>query len=98
MNGVRSTEADRRVIDPYGPGRLTVQLEKRDGDFMAARVELPINALFAPRLCSDGREARITWKFCPWTGERLGRPLDGSPASGGMRPPVTEGSRRRTAR
>ena len=38
---------------------------------MTARVELPINALFVPRLCSDGREAHVTWNYCPWTGERL---------------------------
>ncbi|OOG22988.1 hypothetical protein B1C78_13105 [Thioalkalivibrio denitrificans] len=60
-----------RQLDPYEPVRLSIQLRKRNGDLMTARVELPINALFVPRLCSDGREAHVTWNYCPWTGERL---------------------------
>jgi hypothetical protein len=92
MNGVWSTEADRRVLDPWGPDRLTVQLEKRNGDVMAARVPLPIKALFAPRLCSDGREAHITWKYRPgrgsdsdarWTGVP---PAGAAPACDGKKP------------
>jgi hypothetical protein len=62
---------NRRMVDPYQEGQLHVQLRKRDGGLMNARVDLPVNALFVPRRCSDGREAHVTWKFCPWTGERL---------------------------
>jgi hypothetical protein len=37
---------------------------------MLARIDPPINALFVPRVCEDGREAQVTWKFCPWMGRR----------------------------
>jgi hypothetical protein len=60
-----------RTWDPYAPGVLAVDLKTRAGKALEGRMEGPINALFVPRKCSNGKDAHVTWKFCPWTGEEL---------------------------
>lgn len=60
-----------RIIDPYAEGIIQVQLASRDDESMDGKIELPINSLFVPRKCPNGKEAHISWKFCPWTGEKL---------------------------
>ncbi len=60
-----------RVIDPYEAGELTVELETTDGNRIEGTIELPINALFIPRKCPNGKDAHVTWEYCPWTGEKL---------------------------
>lgn len=60
-----------RVIDPYQAGELTVQIAKRSGTSLTARVEMPLNELFVPRLCPGDKPAHVTWKYCPWTGTKL---------------------------
>lgn len=61
-----------RLIDPYQKGQINIQLSRRDGGLMTAGIELPINALFVPRKCPNGKDAHISWKYCPWTGKQLG--------------------------
>jgi hypothetical protein len=34
-------------------------------------LETPLNSLFVPRTCPNGKPAHVSWKFCPWGGERL---------------------------
>jgi len=63
--------AGKRLADPYGTGTLMFGLERRDGKEIEAQLELPLNALYAPRLCPHGKEAHVSWNFCPWTGEKL---------------------------
>jgi hypothetical protein len=60
-----------RVIDPYRAGSLTVKLTKSDKTPLVARIETPLDSLFVPRVCPNGRTAHVTWKFCPWNGEPL---------------------------
>jgi len=60
-----------RAIDPYRRGALAVKLAKADGTPLAARIEMPLDSLFVPRTCPNGRPAHVTWRFCPWDGERL---------------------------
>jgi hypothetical protein len=60
-----------RAWDPYAAGTLTVNLKARTGDELAAELDGPIDALFVPRKCPNGKDAHVTWKFCPWTGEKL---------------------------
>lgn len=60
-----------RMMDPYLPGTLTVNLAKSDGAPLTARIEAPLDSLFVPRNCPNGKPAHVTWKFCPWNGERL---------------------------
>ncbi len=65
------TPSSEALVSPYEKGRIDARLSKRDGSLMEASIELPINALFVPRLCPNGREAHISWKYCPWTGQKL---------------------------
>ncbi|MFL1406851.1 hypothetical protein ACJO2E_16055 [Marinobacter sp. M1N3S26] len=60
-----------RLLDPYSTGTLDVDLTKRNGDAMEGTIELPLNSLFIPRKCPNGRDAHISWDYCPWSGERL---------------------------
>jgi len=60
-----------RLADPYRQGQIDVRLTRRDGALLDARIETPINALFVPRKCPNGKEAHISWKYCPWTGKQL---------------------------
>lgn len=60
-----------RLIDPYKKGKIDIKLMRRDNIYMDASIEMPINALFVPRKCPNGKEAHISWKYCPWTGKLL---------------------------
>ena len=60
-----------RQIDPYSTGVLNVRLLTRNGDSLKATIELPLNSLYVPRKCPNGKEAHVTWKYCPWTGKKL---------------------------
>lgn len=65
------TKTASRLLDPYGKGKIDIHLAKRDETPLAAVVELPVNALFVPRKCPNGKEAHVSWSFCPWTGKPL---------------------------
>lgn len=65
------SKSSSRVLDPYRKGQINIQLAKRDNGLMDASIELPINALFVPRKCPNGKDAHISWKYCPWTGKKL---------------------------
>jgi hypothetical protein len=60
-----------RLLDPYRKGLLSIQLTKRNDGVMTANIEMPLDALFVPRKCPNGKDAHISWKYCPWTGKRL---------------------------
>jgi hypothetical protein len=62
---------DRRVADPYLSGVLRVALKKGGGERVAIAIETPVNSLFVPRICPNGKPAHVSWAFCPWGGERL---------------------------
>lgn len=64
-------ENGKRILDPYEEGRLRIQLTARDGTIMYGEVETPLNAIFVPRKCPNGKVAHVSWKYCPWTGVRL---------------------------
>ena len=64
-------EAKPRLLDPYRKGVISVQLTKNDKEIMIADVELPLNALFFPRKCPNGKEAHVSWNYCPWSGKQL---------------------------
>ena len=65
------SESSPRLVDPYRKGQISIQLARKDEALMDARIEMPINALFVPRKCPNGRDAHVTWEFCPWTGKQL---------------------------
>lgn len=59
-------------ISAYENGIIKVQLagigKVSNSEF---KIELPLNSLFIPRLCPNGKEAHVSWKFCPWDGTEL---------------------------
>lgn len=64
-------DATTRRIDPYLSGDLEVRLMRRDGTPMAGSIPMPVNALYVPRKCPNGRDAHVSWRYCPWSGKRL---------------------------
>jgi hypothetical protein len=60
-----------RQVDPYRFGILNFRIGQRSGKLMEAQIELPLNSLYVPRKCPNGKDAHVTWKYCPWTGEKL---------------------------
>ena len=65
------SNASGRIIDPYRQGAIDVQLSRKDGVLITSSIELPLNSLFIPRKCPNGKDAHISWKYCPWSGKRL---------------------------
>ena len=65
------SKTSSRLLDPYRKGKINIQLSRRDGARLTADIEMPVNALFVPRKCPNGKDAHISWNYCPWTGERL---------------------------
>lgn len=63
--------AGTRTIDPYRFGALNFRIGQRAGKLMELQIELPLNSLYVPRKCPNGKDAYATWKYCPWTGEKL---------------------------
>ena len=60
-----------RLVDPYKKGKLSIQLKRTDNTPISGDIELPLNSLFVPRQCPNGKPAHISWNYCPWSGERL---------------------------
>jgi len=60
-----------RLLDPYRNGQIDIQLTSRDKVLIDASIEMPINAVFVPRKCPNGKDAHISWKYCPWSGKKL---------------------------
>ncbi|RCS52748.1 hypothetical protein DTL42_07890 [Bremerella cremea] len=60
-----------KVIDSYESGQIDIRMVRRDGSVMDSTIELPMNCLYVPRKCPNGKDAHISWKFCPWTGVPL---------------------------
>lgn len=60
-----------RIVDPYEAGELVVSLADSSSRKMEGVIQLPLDSLYIPRKCPNGRDANVSWKFCPWTGEKL---------------------------
>ena len=60
-----------RQIDPYSAGSLNFRLSTRNGTLLKTKIEMPLDSLHVPRKCPNGKDAHITWKYCPWTGKKL---------------------------
>ncbi len=62
----------KRIISPYEYGTLRVSLDARKGEAPTVlELEVPLDSLFVPRVCPNGKAAHVTWRFCPWNGEPL---------------------------
>ena len=61
-----------RVISPLSKGQLRLTLTRRDGVAVGPlTIDFPLDSLFVPRLCPNGKPAHVTWAYCPWDGTRL---------------------------
>jgi hypothetical protein len=66
------TNEGRRIVSPYDKGVLRFDLAAHDdGPAPSLSLEFPMNALFVPRLCPNGKPAHVSWSYCPWGGEKL---------------------------
>lgn len=60
------------IINPYNKGMLNFELvKKKEKTVVKDEIPMPLNSLFVPRKCPNGRDAHVSWKFCPWTGKEL---------------------------
>lgn len=64
-------ESSSRLLDPYEKGKIDIKITTRDDVPMYASIEMPINALFVPRKCPNGKDAHVSWQYCPWSGTKL---------------------------
>ena len=61
-----------RLVSPYADGEVRVRLAARNAQAAPVlSLEFPLNALFVPRMCPNGKPAHISWSYCPWSGEKL---------------------------
>ena len=60
-----------RLLDPYQKGKIIFKLTKRNNDLLTAQIEMPLNSLHIPRNCPNGKDAHISWLYCPWSGKKL---------------------------
>ena len=60
-----------RHLDPYSPGTLEFHLKMHNGERLNAQLVFPLDSLYIPRICPNGKVALASWTYCPWTGEKL---------------------------
>lgn len=67
-----TTPEGDRLISPYESGTIDVTLSE-DNNVATSNltIELPLNSLYVPRICPNGKEAHISWEYCPWDGTEL---------------------------
>lgn len=67
----KNSQGDRH-ISPYEEGTITVQLSSDSSqEDINLTIDLPLDALFVSRICPNGKEAHVSWKYCPWDGTKL---------------------------
>ena len=63
---------NRRIISPYKPGKVHITLTNKKGEQPTTfLIETPLDSLFIPRTCANGKPAHVSWKYCPWDGSQL---------------------------
>ena len=62
---------DERRVNPYVEGLLTVELGTKKTKEQVAEFAMPLDSLFVPRICPNGKPAHVSWEFCPWSGKKL---------------------------
>jgi hypothetical protein len=63
---------DGRLVSPYGNSKLSVTLTNKKGEVLEPiRFEMPLDALYVPRMCPNGKPAHVSWMVCPWDGSKL---------------------------
>jgi hypothetical protein len=61
-----------RLISPYEPGMLRITLTDNKGvKLEPLLIEFPLDSLYVPRRCPNGKPAHVSWMVCPWDGSKL---------------------------
>ena len=61
-----------RLISPYEPGMLRITLSDNKGvKLEPLLIEFPLDSLYVPRRCPNGKPAHVSWMVCPWDGSKL---------------------------
>lgn len=61
-----------RLISPYEPGGLRITLTDNKGATLEPMlIEFPLDSLYVPRRCPNGKPAHVSWLVCPWDGSKL---------------------------
>jgi hypothetical protein len=61
-----------RLVSPYNNHTLSVTLAGKQGGVLGpASFEMPLDSLFVPRRCPNGKPAHVSWVVCPWDGSQL---------------------------
>src|SRR5262245_5201553 len=61
-----------RLLSPYSHDTLSVSLTSKQGGALGpAEFEFPLDSLYVPRLCPNGKPAHVSWVVCPWDGTKL---------------------------
>lgn len=61
-----------RLLSPYGHSLLRVTLTDKGGTPVTPFMfEMPLDALYVPRMCPNGKPAHVSWVVCPWDGTKL---------------------------
>lgn len=66
-----NSKTSSRLLDPYQKGQINIRLARRNNVLMNASIDMPINALYVPRKCPNGKDAHVSWNYCPWSGKKL---------------------------
>lgn len=59
-----------RLPSPFEPGRIRVTVSRADTS-VPLDIETPIDSMFIPRICPNGKPAHVSWSYCPWSGKEL---------------------------
>lgn len=59
-----------QILSAHAAGQLRVSL-KRGETTTVFEIETPLDSLFVPRTCPNGKRAHVSWTYCPWSGEKL---------------------------
>jgi hypothetical protein len=60
------------IVDPYEQGKVQISLTgTKTTPEKHLSIEFPVDALFEPRYCPNGKPAHISWRYCPWSGKKL---------------------------
>jgi hypothetical protein len=61
-----------RLISPFESGALRVSLSDKQGTRLEPfLIEFPLDSLYVPRRCPNGKPAHVSWVVCPWDGSKL---------------------------
>jgi len=65
-------DSGERIASPYESSRIRITLQRAEKNSVH-EIEMPLDSLFVPRTCPNGKPAHVSWVYCPWSGKKLPR-------------------------